>query len=49
MRKYKKSVGALSIALGASLIMTLVLPSEFWFFMAGVLLIMCGVCACRRR
>ena len=26
--------------------MTLVLASEFWFLMAGVLLIMCGVCVC---
>ena len=47
--KYRKSAGALSIALGASLIMSLVLPPGFWFFLAGLLLIACGVCACIRR
>jgi hypothetical protein len=48
-RKYKSCVGAVSIASGAALIMSLVLPSDFWFFLAGALLIMCGVFACRRR
>ena len=52
MRKYKKyrnCAGAVSIAAGAALIMSLVLPSDFWFILAGALLIVCGICACRRR
>lgn len=49
MKKYKRCLGGASIALGSALIMALVLPSDFWFFMVGLLLIICGICACRRR
>jgi uncharacterized membrane protein len=50
MRKHKRSyniLGCITIVLGVVIILAMVLPAGFWWFLLGVGLIACGIWLCR--
>ncbi len=48
MRRGRRSIwGAAAILAGVMIILTLILPAEFWWFVLGVALIGYGVWYCR--
>ena len=46
---YPFSFGCAMIALGIVILLALVLPSKFWWFLAGAGLVAIGVCLSRRK
>lgn len=48
MRKHTNRLGLLLLSAGVLVILALVLPSTFWWFALGLVLIAAGVCICKR-
>lgn len=43
-----RTIGAVAIAAGVMIILAMVLPTDFWWFAAGAVLIIGGICFLRR-
>ncbi len=48
MKKRTNRLGLLLLIAGVLVILALVLPSTFWWFALGIILIAAGICICRR-
>lgn len=48
-RPFGSCIGLLMIAAGIVVLLAMVLPSGFWWFLVGLALIVCGVCVCGHR
>ena len=48
-RRSKQPWGLILVTAGIIVLMSLILPEGFWWFMLGVALITCGVYICRCR